>query len=157
MCVQVLKEMCVYFISRTWLYGTFLASRRALKYTRSQSESLQLKIIFRLSKNHLLEKVKIEINSERTLMGLLAHRTEESKKSKLCFYVPVWKQEWGCGEVAGRGEGSVQQSPLFSKYCTELSIRNWATILFSSRKQNFGNVRVNEGFRSNLVAKKYPK
>lgn len=33
-------------------------------------EGLQLKVIFRFSKTRLLEKVKIEINSERALMGL---------------------------------------------------------------------------------------
>lgn len=128
-------------MEHSWLAG----EPSNTKYTRSQSESLQLKIIFRLSKNHLLEKLKIGINSEIALSkslpltSLLAHRAKESKKSKLCFYVPDWEQEWRCWKGV-----SMQQCSLFSKYCTGLSIRNEATILFSSRKQHVGNVRVNE-------------
>lgn len=65
-------------------------------------EGLQLKVIFRFSKTRLLEKVKIEINSERALMGLhkslpytfffFPHRARKSKRGKICFYAGRWEE-----------------------------------------------------------------
>lgn len=63
---------------------------------QARGKGLQSKVIFRLSKNCLLEKVRIKMNSERDLIEcdkslphtFLAHRIGESKKWKMCFDVP---------------------------------------------------------------------
>lgn len=82
--------------SMTQLYGTLLASRRAHAHMTSWDEGLQLRVIFGLSKNHLLWKIKIEINSERALMELgkssptlsLTQRAGEGKMRKIYVYAP---------------------------------------------------------------------
>ena len=92
----------VCFSNMTQLYGTLLASRRTRAYMTSWDEGLQLRVIFGLSKNHLLWKIKIEINSERALMELgkslphtlsLTQRAGEGKMRKIYVYAPE-RGEW---------------------------------------------------------------
>lgn len=128
--------------SAIWLnfMGLFWQAGEPMHTWQAGDEGLQLRVIFGLSENHLLWKIRIEINSERALMGLgkslphtfsLTQRAREGKMRKIYVYAPE-RGEWP------------RWHPSPAKYCALIGSASRISLLHYSLSEN-KILRIKEG------------
>ena len=134
------RKYVICFSNMTQLYGTLLASRRTHTHMTSWGWRLAVESNIWTEWKSSLCKIRIEINSERALMGLgkslphtfsLTRRAGEGKMRKIYVYAPE-RGEWP------------RWHPSPAKYCTFIGSASRISLLHYSLSEN-EILRIKEG------------